>query len=202
MLIVRRPVEAVLGFILLCLAALPLEAQTNNANDILGGASNRVEFLPVEKAYQLSPSVAAGRVLLDWAIAPDYFLYRERIKVDAASSAGVSLPVVVTMKTGKSKYDEIFERDTEIYYDQTQVIVTFPEVQTDPFTLAVEFQGCADAGLCYPPQKQYFQIDPVAGTAESVAGVTGAAGTARPAEAAPPAQLTPNLLVIFLMALA
>lgn len=195
-----RSMWAALVFVLLCLTGFPLVAQVGGAQDVLGGTSSKVEFLPVEQAYQLSPSVAAGRVVLDWIIAPDYFLYRERMKIAATLSDGTALPAAVTMKTGKSKYDEIFERDTEIYYDQTQVIVTFPEAQASPFTLAVEFQGCADAGLCYPPRTQFFRIDPVAGTVEEIAGSTPVAQTPRPVAPAAP-QSPANLASILLMAL-
>ena len=90
----------------MCLAAFPLQAQISSA----------AQFLPVEQAYQLSPSVAKERVMLDWIIAPDYFLYRERIKVDATSSDGAALPIGITMSMGINKYDDYFERETEIYH--------------------------------------------------------------------------------------
>ena len=183
------PLRAIAGFVLLSLAALPLHAQ-------IGGTA---QFLPVEQAYQLSPSVAEDRVILDWIIAPDYFLYRERFKVDATSSDGSALPVVVTMNTGISKYDDYFERETEIYHDQTQVLVTFPAEQRKPFTLTVESQGCAEAGLCYPPQKQFLRIDPALSAVEIVDDVPASANTATPNTV--PATAPPNLMIVFLMAL-
>jgi thiol:disulfide interchange protein len=197
---IARSIRVALVLVLLCLTGFPRVAQASGAQDVLGG-SNKVEFLPVEEAYQLSPSVAADRVMLDWVIAPGYYLYRERIKIDATLSDGAPLPVVVTMKTGKSKYDEIFERDTEIYYDQTQVGVTFPEAQASPFTLSVEYQGCADAGLCYPPQKHYFRIDPAAGTAEAVAAPPATATQASKPVTPATSQSPVSLASIFLMAL-
>lgn len=205
---IARSMRVALVFMLLCLAGFPSGGQASGAQDVLGGTGNKVEFLPVEEAYQLSPSVIANRVMLDWIIAPGYFLYRERMKIDATVSADASLPVVVTMKAGKSKYDEIFERDTEIYYDQTQVGVAFPESQASPFTLAVEYQGCADAGLCYPPQKHFFRVDPSAGTAEEVTAPAMPASNPAPSTAQPsttqPSTATQspvNLASIFLMAL-
>ena len=189
------PLRAIAVFGFLCLAVLPLQAQI----------SGTAQFLPVEQAYQLSPSVAKERVILDWIIAPEYFLYRERIKVDAISTDGAVLPLVITMSTGVNKYDDYFERETEIYHDQTQVVVNFPAELSKSFTLTVESQGCAEAGLCYPPQKQFFQIDPVAGTAETVEAVSvpvNVAAVIPPTIPANPAQATPpNLVVIFVMAL-
>lgn len=189
------PLRAIAVFGFLCLAVLPLQAQI----------SGTAQFLPVEQAYQLSPSVAKERVILDWIIAPEYFLYRERIKVDATSTDGAVLPLVITMSAGVNKYDDYFERETEIYHDQTQVVVNFPAELSKSFTLTVESQGCAEAGLCYPPQKQFFQIDPVAGTAETVEAVSvpvNVAAVIPPTIPANPAQATPpNLVVIFVMAL-
>ncbi len=189
------PLRAIAVFGFLCLAVLPLQAQI----------SGTAQFLPVEQAYQLSPSVAKERVILDWIIAPEYFLYRERIKVDATSTDGAVLPLVITMSTGVNKYDDYFERETEIYHDQTQVVVNFPAELSKSFTLTVESQGCAEAGLCYPPQKQFFQIDPVAGTAETVEAVSVPVNVAAVIPStipANPAQATPpNLVVIFVMAL-
>jgi thiol:disulfide interchange protein DsbD len=180
--------------VFLCLAVLPLQAQI----------SGTAQFLPVEQAYQLSPSVAKERVMLDWIIAPDYFLYRERIKVDATSSDGAALPIGITMSTGINKYDDYFERETEIYHDQTQVVVTFPAEQSKPFTLTIESQGCAEAGLCYPPQKQFLLVDPLAGITEIVDGaaVPVPMNAAVPVNTNTPVPTTaPNLAVIFVMAL-
>ena len=207
--------QAVLVLALLTLVVCPLQAQvtatrTASGSDVLGGAGAAEVFLPVEQAYQLSPSVATDRVFLDWTIAPDYFLYRERINVVATLPDGAALPVVIAMQAGKSKYDDYFERETEIYYGQTRVEVVFPVAQASAFTLSVESQGCADAGLCYPPQQQFFRIDPSAGTAEAVEGVAARPDVSQPAQPPISVASTPspmvhqapaNLATIFLMAL-
>ena len=204
--------QAALVLALLTLVVCPLQAQvtatrTASGSDVLGGAGAAEVFLPVEQAYQLSPSVATDRVFLDWTIAPDYFLYRERINVVATLPDGAALPVVIAMQAGKSKYDDYFERETEIYYGQTRVEVVFPVAQASAFTLSVESQGCADAGLCYPPQQQFFRIDPSAGTAEAVEGVAARPDVSQPpisAASTPSPMVHPapaNLATIFLMAL-
>lgn len=150
-------VRAMLGTVLLGWAVVPVvHAQIDDTP----------VFLPVEQAYRLLPSVAPEKASLDWQIATGYFLYRERIAVEAIATDGSPVPVVATMETGKNKYDDYFGRETEVYYGNTTVAVTFPAAQASPFVLSVESQGCAEAGLCYPPQKQYVQIDPAAGTAE------------------------------------
>lgn len=201
---IARLLKATLGAALLLWTMSSLQAQVSAGRDGIGHAVNEVEFLPVEEAYQLLPSVASDRVLLDWTIAPGYFLYRERMKIEATTSDGKPLSIMLAMRTGESKYDEYFERDTEIYHQQTQVVVTFATPPAQTFTLAVESQGCAEAGLCYPPQQQFVRIDLVSGTAELLEGapVIAAPANAQPPQPdAPAAHIVPNLSMIFLMAL-
>jgi thiol:disulfide interchange protein DsbD len=106
----------------------------------------------------------ADRVLLDWQIAPGYYLYRHRLSVKTPT-AGFVLGELA-MPDGKKKTDEFFG-DVEVYYDV--LTVTVPVTRPDgasSFELAVTFQGCADAGLCYPPVTKTVQIDlPPPGTA-------------------------------------
>ncbi|HQQ74390.1 MAG TPA: protein-disulfide reductase DsbD [Pseudomonadales bacterium] len=201
---IARLLKATLGAALLLWTMSSLQAQVSAGLDGIGRAANEVEFLPVEEAYQLLPSVASDRVLLDWTIAPGYFLYRERMKIEATTSDGKPLSIMLAMRTGESKYDEYFERDTEIYHHQTQVVVTFAAPPAQPFTIAVESQGCAEAGLCYPPQQQFVRIDLAAGTAELLDGapVIAAPANVQPSlPDTPAAHIAPNLSMVFLMAL-
>ena len=201
---IARLLKATLGTALLLWTMSSLQAQVSAGRNDMGLAANEVQFLPVEEAYQLLPSVASDRVLLDWMIAPEYFLYRERMKIEATTNDGKSLPVMLAMQTGENKYDEYFERDTEVYHHQTQVVVTFSTAPLQPFTLAVESQGCAEAGLCYPPRQQFFRVDLASGTAEPLedAAVNAAPTNTQPSQPdAPAVHIVPNLPMIFLMAL-
>ncbi|ACE85165.1 protein-disulfide reductase DsbD family protein [Cellvibrio japonicus] len=118
------------------------------------------EFLPVDEAFVPSYRIAQGKLLLHWDIADTYYLYEERFKF--RSPDGVSLTPVYT--PGKMKYDELFERETMVHYYQVTAAFDLG-TQRERFTLNLEYQGCADAGLCYPPQKRRLAIDPVAQTA-------------------------------------
>lgn len=115
------------------------------------------EFLPVEEAYQLHIDLEGQDLSLLWTIAPDYYLYRERFQLHASNDSG-TIPLSPQFEQGKIKYDEYFEKDVESYYLSTEINATIPtDVQW--FNLVVTSQGCADAGLCYPPYKHYFRID-------------------------------------------
>ena len=89
------------------------------------------------------------RILLDWQVAPGYYLYRHRISVKTATP-GFALGDIA-MPDGKKKTDEFFG-DVEVYYGilSATVPVTRP-TGASSLEIAVSYQGCADAGLCYPP---------------------------------------------------
>jgi thioredoxin:protein disulfide reductase len=143
------------------------------AQGLLGPASNEDQFLPVDQAFVLTALPDGGdRVLLDWQVAPGYYLYRHRVSAKT-STPGFALGEVA-MPDGKKKTDEFFG-DVEVYYDAltATVAVTRPEGLSS-FELEVSYQGCADAGLCYPPvtKKIAIEMPPL--------------GTASPRDAAPP----------------
>lgn len=121
------------------------------------------EFLPVDQAYRVTVSVAEDRLLLSWTITEGYYLYRDRFKfhaVDTETQLGAPI-----FEIGKVKWDEFFEAELEVYYQGTEVSLPF-STEADQVEIQIESQGCADAGLCYPPYKQWLTVDLVSGTAD------------------------------------
>jgi len=116
---------------------------------------NSEEFLSVEEAYQLSVSHTENGINLDWVIADAYFLYGEQFRLTAeGKTVKAKLPV------GIIQYDPIFEKDVEKHYQFAQVTINKDQLPTDhPFELIVTSQGCADAGLCYPPETLKFTVN-------------------------------------------
>ena len=112
------------------------------------------KFIEPDQAFRFSASaVDATTVEVRYRIADGYYLYRERFKfgLDAATSGGARLGEPVFPK-GEIKYDETFAKDVEHY--RNDVVIRIPVVgATGPITLLSTSQGCADAGLCYPPQE-------------------------------------------------
>ncbi len=113
------------------------------------------EFLPVGQAFIPSYTIENGKLLLHWSIAEAYYLYEERFKFK--TDQGIELTPSYTL--GKMKYDELFERETMVHYHGVTVSFDLDTIAT-PFALNIEYQGCADAGLCYPPQKKTLSVDP------------------------------------------
>ena len=128
--------------------------QNSAASDAL---TQETEFLPVEQAYQLSITLngeQSDTLTLRWNIADGYYLYRHMFDATLnGEKLSLSLP------TGKTKYDEYFEKDLEVYYGAVEIEAQLPKtVAEDASTLRVRSQGCADAGLCYPPHTEQFNV--------------------------------------------
>ncbi len=122
------------------------------------------EFLDPEVAFKLSARAADGeRIEVRFDIAPGYYLYGEKFSVeaqpDAARLSGIQVP------KGKVKFDETFQKDVEYFRDSATLVARLAQAPTAAFKLVVGNQGCADKGLCYPPQQRSFKLEPGSGGA-------------------------------------
>jgi len=144
---------------------------------IAGAARAADDFLPPEQAFQVSAQmVAPDRAEVRVLIAPGYYVYREPFKF-TAQGATLGEPAI---PPGKVKFDENFQKNVETYRGELRIGVPVASA-AGPFTLSVVSQGCADAGLCYPPMTTTLALDP-----KAVGGGTAAAAAAagsRPAAA-------------------
>ena len=131
---------------------LPFSAVAQNA--LSAYTQQQTQFLPVDEAYQLT-LVADGdqRLMLQWVIAPEYYLYRHAFKAQASDSEG-NIAANLVVPDGLAKTDEFFG-DVEVYYDALEAMVAL-ERTTELAQIKVTYQGCADAGLCYPPETKSF----------------------------------------------
>ena len=129
-----------------------------------GGSLSQREFLPEDQAFKLTAQKdSAGVVQLVWIIAKDYYLYKPAITVQTRTSgAQLGSPV---LPTGKAKHDEYFGA-TEVYYDTLNVSVPVAQAPAghQDLELTVGYQGCAEAGLCYPPMSRNFKVGTAAVT--------------------------------------
>jgi thioredoxin:protein disulfide reductase len=140
------------------------------------------DFLPPEQAFKLSAELRpGGTVHLAWAIAPGYHLYRDRLVFTGPEVGQPALP------DGVRKFDSNFNKEMETYAGQLAAdLPVKPDART-PFVLRVGYQGCADAGLCYPPAEVAFTVDPAAPGALAPAAPDAAPVAAAPAPAPAPA---------------
>jgi thiol:disulfide interchange protein DsbD len=121
------------------------------------GQANEDDLLEPEKAFQLSARMADANTLeARWKIADGYYLYRDKFRF-RAETAEVRLGDPAFPK-GKIKEDEFLGK-VETYRGEAviRIPVSFAG-EAKPFTLETVSQGCADIGVCYPPQTQKVDI--------------------------------------------
>ncbi|HZV37215.1 MAG TPA: protein-disulfide reductase DsbD domain-containing protein, partial [Pseudoxanthomonas sp.] len=111
------------------------------------------DLLPVDQAYVLSASAPSrDRIELRWKIHDGYYLYRHRTSATATgfTSGPLQLP------PGTPHEDEFFGK-VETYRGELLGALT-GTASADTVTLKVKYQGCADAGICYPPQTRTLTV--------------------------------------------
>lgn len=145
-------------FVLTC--SMMLQSPIGQAQNSLAAAlQQQSEFLPVREAYRLDGALTAdGQLRLYWQIAKGYYLYQHMFTVrqaDASAPANLS----ISFPPALDKTDEFFG-DVSVYYDEADLTATLPDDATR-LTLAITYQGCADAGLCYPPETEHLLVDVV-----------------------------------------
>ncbi|MFT5481888.1 MAG: thiol:disulfide interchange protein [Halieaceae bacterium] len=148
--------------LLLCLQPIWSIAQAESNPFAADASSNAEAFLPVEEAYQLAVDVIDPTTLrVYWQIAPDYYLYQSRFKWQLSDAEG-EIAVEPSFPVGVSHEDEYFG-EQEVYYFNADISLTLARASESLLFVATS-QGCADAGLCYPPQREYFRVNTVNGT--------------------------------------
>lgn len=169
---------------LLLLAACFSQAQVPGGapGSPFGGAAT-VDILPVEQAYRLELEFIDERQLrLYWQIAPDYYLYQHRFDFRLVDDKG-ALAAEAALPPALERSDDYFG-EVRVYYDQADITLEFARAPVGDLTLTVTSQGCADAGLCYPPYKQAFSLDAASGSIEAIALPSPPGRQANPAESA------------------
>ncbi|KGM40708.1 hypothetical protein JY96_13435 [Aquabacterium sp. NJ1] len=118
------------------------------------------DFLAVEDAFKVEASVAPSGhdVRIEVAIAPRTHLYRDRLSFQPISDAmKLGTPF---LPPGKRQYDETFGKVEEVYYDHLSISLPVLDGLKSKGYVMVGYQGCADDGLCYPPQVLYLRVRP------------------------------------------
>jgi thiol:disulfide interchange protein DsbD len=142
--------------------------------DTLPG-SGEAQFLSVDEAFRVRALAHAdGAVTVSFDIAPGYYLYREQMGFEAVGAAAAQA-ARVELPPGTPKTDPYYGQQ-QVFYGAVEARVHFPAAADvgAPRELLVRYQGCADAGLCYPPQQRTLQVTRAAGAGVDVA-VPGAA---------------------------
>jgi len=142
-----------------------VDGEVGTASDA-GGVLSRLrkltaepEFLPVDQAFKVSVRARDAHTLVaEFVPAKGYYLYRNKLGVMPAAGSGVVVKSL-TLPRGEIKNDPNFG-DTEVFYTPVQAVVVLGRKRGGEEHVSVEasFQGCAEAGLCYPPEHKRFDV--------------------------------------------
>jgi thiol:disulfide interchange protein DsbD len=135
------------------------DAVSRLGQSLLGGGEES-EFLDADVAFVPSVEVRDPVTLVArWDIADGYYLYRDKLGFRLAGAAGVALgrPRV---PSGEIKTDEFFG-SVAVFHHQAEVVLPLKRVHPGRarVTLTLRYQGCAEAGLCYPPITRRLTLD-------------------------------------------
>lgn len=126
---------------------------------VLPSFAQLIQPLPVAQVFQFSATrVSTNKIIAEWQIAPGYYLYKQRIHVtlNPDTTAELQFP------PSELKHDLIHRGNYEEVYSGHLVIpIMLPSEAASSIKLTIQYQGCAQAGLCYPPVKQQLTLNTV-----------------------------------------
>ncbi|MFM0196012.1 protein-disulfide reductase DsbD [Paraburkholderia strydomiana] len=126
------------------------------------------DFLDPAVAFKFSAAEKPGEVDVTYKIADGYYMYRERFAFATRSgNATIGEP---QLPAGHIKFDQTFNKNVETYRNELTIRIPVKQA-AGGFDLAVTSQGCADAGICYPPMERVYHVS---GAALQPAGSAGA----------------------------
>ncbi|MDM2779618.1 protein-disulfide reductase DsbD [Citrobacter sp. Cpo142] len=146
-------------------------------------APGRSQFVPADRAFVFDFQQNQHDLNLTWQVKDGYYLYRKQINItpSQADIAEVKLPPGVW-------HEDEFYGKSEIYRKQLTVPITVNQSKSGA-TLTITYQGCADAGFCYPPETKTVPLSEV--SAGSAAAPAPAPATADPQEKPQPTAQLP-----------
>lgn len=153
--------------------ATPGEAGELNSidelRDLLGGADGAdEELLPADEAFKVSAITDRDNLVVRFDVADGYYLYQSKLKFNSNTH---SLTQAV-LPEGELKQDEYFGEQVVYKHQFDALLKPVGAGSGETLVLKTEYQGCADLGVCYPPQKKTFELS-VAGLISSASAQQG-----------------------------
>ncbi|WP_150047570.1 protein-disulfide reductase DsbD [Methylomonas rhizoryzae] len=121
-------------------------------------ALNPDDVLPPEQVFQLSANALSDRqVQLNWRIADGYHVYRDKVKIESKTP---QVPVgSFEMPAGATEHDPMFGM-VSVYRNNLSIPLPLQNASAQTkVQLSVKYQGCADQGVCYPPQTRLLDVN-------------------------------------------
>lgn len=150
----------------------------------MGVAHAADDFLDPAVAFKFSATEKPGEVDVHYKIADGYYMYRERFAF--ATRNGTTVIGDPQLPAGHVKFDETFQKNVETYRGELTVRIPIKQA-SGPVDIAVTSQGCADAGVCYPPMERVYHVDGAALQPATAATTTPATTSNNSAQSTAPA---------------
>jgi len=156
----RILLSLLLGTFLLAGSAAQAQIGTRSISG-LSATNDTPQPLPLEQAFPFFVSaISPGRYRIAWDLPNEHYLYRHAFAFSLSQAAGSEeLAIDHKMRDGLKKHDQFFG-DIEAYYGQLDIDLSLSTVPGPDARIFIEYQGCADWGFCYPPQRYEFLLNP------------------------------------------
>lgn len=149
-----------LGRLAAIMIALALTFGVSAAQAASDWLDEEPEFLRVDEAFRLTAELNPNRTIVArWQMPPGYYLYQHQFSFQLSAGQSGAMLAEAKIPEGKTKVDEYFG-EVEVYYDQVEIEVPLIGNPADGATISINYQGCADLGLCYPPETRDFAFTP------------------------------------------
>ncbi|WP_236635620.1 protein-disulfide reductase DsbD [Polynucleobacter hirudinilacicola] len=118
------------------------------------------DFLPPEKAFRVEATWLdnSNQIEVEFTPAKGYYIYQESLKFDVGIEASKLYKISPVLPLGIEKFDETFQKKLQVYKQSFMVLLTIKPVTGKPIHAEVTLQGCAEAGICYPPMTLKFLL--------------------------------------------
>ena len=118
------------------------------------------DFLPPEKAFRVEAAWLenSNQIELEFSPAKGYYIYQESLKFQASPNAEKPLNIRPALPSGVEKFDETFQKKLQVYKQPFMVLLDIKPSAGKPMHVEATLQGCAEAGICYPPMTLKFLL--------------------------------------------
>ena len=118
------------------------------------------DFLPPEKAFKVEATwpEKSNQIEIEFLPAKGYYIYQESLQFELGSELGKLVKIKPALPMGIEKFDETFQKKMQIYKQPFMVLLQAKPQPSKPIHIEVTLQGCAEAGICYPPMTLKFLL--------------------------------------------
>lgn len=158
----------IIGLLSISFSAFALFENNSQQSSTSSFGSNGSSFVTVNEAFPFSANQIGDVVYLDWNVRPEYYLYQHQFSISIENGD------IGALEQAEGKpYNDQFFGSVQIYTTPLTIKVPLIKVEEDA-RLIVKYQGCAEAGFCYPPETRLIELSPLSDDNEAPAVMSAA----------------------------